>query len=239
MAARGEAGRVGRLTARWSLLALLLLPMLVLLAVQGLSTRTTGRSATPRASRDGPLASAGPILLWDGHRLTSRGRCPGKRIALSFDDGPDPRWTPRIATALRRLHVPATFFVVGSQVVRHPGIVRRLEAQGFELGNHTFTHSDLTALPGWERTLQIGLTENALAGTVGLRPRLVRPPYSASPAAVTTRQRRTLEDLARRGYVIALSDLDGRDWSRPGAAAISRAITPRGSAGGVVLLHDG
>jgi len=207
--------------------------------VQGLSTRTTGRSATPQRAAGGPLERAGPILIWNHGRLASRARLPGKRIALSFDDGPDPRWTPRIATALRRLDVPATFFVVGSQVVRHPGIVRRLEAQGFELGNHTFTHSDLTALPGWERTLQIGLTENALAGTVGLRPRLVRPPYSATPAAVTTRQRRTLEDLARRGYVIALSDLDGRDWSRPGAAAISRAITPRGSAGGVVLLHDG
>ena len=172
-------------------------------------------------------------------RLTSRARVPRKRIALSFDDGPDPRWTPRIAAVLRRLNVPATFFVVGSQVVRHPGIVRQLEAEGFELGNHTFTHSDLAALPGWERTLQIGLTENALAGTVALRPRLVRPPYSATPAAVTRRQRRTLEDLARRGYVIALSDLDGRDWSRPGAAAISRAITPRGRSGGVVLLHDG
>ena len=207
--------------------------------MQGLSTRTTGRSATPQRAAGGPLERAGPILIWNHGRLASRARLPGKRIALSFDDGPDPRWTPRIATALRRLDVPATFFVVGSQVVRHPGIVRRLEAQGFELGNHTFTHSDLTALPGWERTLQIGLTENALAGTVGLRPRLVRPPYSATPAAVTTRQRRTLEDLARRGYVIALSDLDGRDWSRPGAAAISRAITPRGSAGGVVLLHDG
>src|SRR5215210_6117105 len=239
MAARGEAGRVGRLTARWSLLALLLLPMLVLLAVQGLSTRTTGRRATPRASRDGPLASAGPILLWDGHRLTSRGRRPGKRIALSFDDGPDPRWTPRIAQALRRLHVPATFFVVGSQVVRHPGVVRRLEAEGFEVGNHTFTHADLVSLPGWERSLQIRLTENAVAGSAGLRPRLVRPPYSSTPRAVTSRNVVPLVELARQGYVIALSSLDGEDWRRPGAPAIARAITPKDGSGGIVLLHDG
>jgi cellulose synthase/poly-beta-1,6-N-acetylglucosamine synthase-like glycosyltransferase len=94
-------------------------------------------------------------------------------------------------------------------------------------------------LPAWERTLQIGLTENALAGTVALRPRLVRPPYSSTPAAVTRRQYRALEELARRGYVIALSDLDGEDWSRPGAEAIARAITPRGNSGGIVLLHDG
>src|SRR5215210_3353576 len=75
MAARGEAGRVGRLTARWSLLALLLLPMLVLLAVQGLSTRTTGRSATPRASRDAPPAARPRDVL----RRRQPGRAPSGR----------------------------------------------------------------------------------------------------------------------------------------------------------------
>jgi cellulose synthase/poly-beta-1,6-N-acetylglucosamine synthase-like glycosyltransferase/peptidoglycan/xylan/chitin deacetylase (PgdA/CDA1 family) len=171
--------------------------------------------------------------------MTSRARRPDKQIALSFDDGPDPRWTPRIAATLRRLRVPATFFVVGSEVVRHPDVVRDLKAQGFELGNHTFTHSDLGALSKWERTLQIGLTENAIAGTVGLRPRLIRPPYSSVPAAVTTRQHRAFEQLVRRGYVIALSNFDGEDWRRPGADAIARAITPSGDSGGIVLLHDG
>jgi cellulose synthase/poly-beta-1,6-N-acetylglucosamine synthase-like glycosyltransferase/peptidoglycan/xylan/chitin deacetylase (PgdA/CDA1 family) len=168
-----------------------------------------------------------------------RGAQPGKRIALTFDDGPDPRWTPRIAETLRRFHVPGTFFVVGSKVVRHPDVVRNLYADGFEIGNHTFTHSDLSALPPWEQSLQIGLTENALAGTVGIRPRLIRPPYSSTPAAVTSRQKSALVRLAAKGYVIALSDLDGRDWSRPGAERIARAITPEGDRGGIVLLHDG
>jgi cellulose synthase/poly-beta-1,6-N-acetylglucosamine synthase-like glycosyltransferase/peptidoglycan/xylan/chitin deacetylase (PgdA/CDA1 family) len=213
--------------------------LVVLLAAQGLSTRTTGRSATPPRGSGGPLQGAGPILFWNGDRMSSRGRRPGKRIALSFDDGPDPRWTPRIAATLRRLRVPATFFVVGSQVVRHPDVVRDLKAQGFELGNHTFTHSDLGALPTWERTLQIGLTENALAGTVGLRPRLIRPPYSSIPAAVTRRQHRAFQVLVRDGYVIALSNLDGEDWRRPGAESVARAITPSGDSGGIVLLHDG
>src|ERR671924_255355 len=239
MAARPSSRPVGGSAARWSTLALLLLPLLVLLAVQGLSTRTTGRSATPRTGARGPLASAGSILLSDGHRLLFRGAQPGKRIALTFDDGPDPRWTPRIAETLRRLHVPGTFFVVGSKVVRHPDLVRNLYTDGFEIGNHTFTHSDLSALPPWEQSLQIGLTENALAGTVGIRPRLIRPPYSSTPAAVTSRQKSALVRLASKGYVIALSDLDGRDWSRPGAEKIAEAITPKGNWGGIVLLHDG
>src|ERR671923_1120846 len=239
MAGPASSRPVGGSAARWSTLAPLLLPLLVLLAVKGLSTRTTGRSATPRTGARGPLASAGSILLPDGHRLLFRGAQPGKRIALTFDDGPDPRWTPRIAKTLRRLHVPGTFFVVGSKVVRHPDVVRTLYADGLEIGTHTFPHPDLSALPPWEQSLQIGLTENALAGTVGIRPRLIRPPYSSTPAAVTSRQKSALVRLAAKGYVIALSDLDGRDWSRPGAERIARAITPEGDRGGIVLLHDG
>jgi cellulose synthase/poly-beta-1,6-N-acetylglucosamine synthase-like glycosyltransferase/peptidoglycan/xylan/chitin deacetylase (PgdA/CDA1 family) len=238
MATRAS-GRIGRPTARWGILVLLLGSLLLLLAAQGFSTRTTGRSATPEAGTRGPLAGSGPILLWDGRGLVSRGANPDRRIALTFDDGPDPRWTPRIAETLRRLGVPATFFVVGTEVVRHPDVVRDLHAQGFELGNHTFTHSDLSELRPWEQTLQVGLAENAVAGTVGIRPRLVRPPYSSIPAAITERQRQALTRLARRGYVVALSDLDGEDWRQPGIEAIAEAITPRGNRGGVVLLHDG
>jgi cellulose synthase/poly-beta-1,6-N-acetylglucosamine synthase-like glycosyltransferase/peptidoglycan/xylan/chitin deacetylase (PgdA/CDA1 family) len=229
-----------RTAARWSLLALLLTALAAALAAQGLSTRTTGPSRTPvvKGAR-GVLAGARPILSWNGRRLVSRERSPGRRLALTFDDGPDPRWTPRIASALRRLHAPATFFVIGSKVVRHPDLVRSLHRWGFELGNHTFTHVDLASLPVWERRLQISLTERALDAAVGAGSRLIRPPYSSVPAAVTPAQERAYADLASRGYLIVLSDLDGEDWQRPGVGAIVRAATPRHRQGGIVLLHDG
>src|SRR5262249_7202086 len=185
------------------------------------------------------LAGARPILTWDGKRLVSREPPPGRRVALTFDDGPDPRWTPRIAAALRRLHVPATFFVIGSKVVRHPGVVQSLRRDGFDLGNHTFTHVDLAVLPPWERRFQITLTESALDAALGVGTRLVRPPYSSVPAAVTPAQYRASSDVASRGYVIVLSDLDGEDWRRPGVGGIVRNATPRGNRGGIVLLHDG
>jgi peptidoglycan/xylan/chitin deacetylase (PgdA/CDA1 family) len=164
------------------------LALAILLAVQGLSTRTTGKSSTPARGTPGPLATAGPVLIWDGRRLVSNRRSAGHQIALSFDDGPDPRWTPRIAATLRRLGVPATFFVVGSEVARHPEVVRSLHRQGFELGNHTFTHADLAAVPEWERSLQIALTESAVAGAVGVRPPSTIPrsgPTSTWPGADT------------------------------------------------------
>jgi len=228
-----------RAVSRWLVLGLLLAAMLVLLGAQGLSTRTTGRSATPAPSNGGPLSGQGPILAWSDGRLQSRDSDPGKRIALTFDDGPSARWTPHIAEALTRLQVPATFFVVGSEVVRHPDIVRRLHREGFELGNHTFTHGDVAALPGWEQELQIGLTDNALAGTVGIRPRLFRPPYSSVPASANARQARTIEAIARRGYDVVLADFDGEDWRRPGVEEIVASATPQGARGGILLLHDG
>jgi cellulose synthase/poly-beta-1,6-N-acetylglucosamine synthase-like glycosyltransferase/peptidoglycan/xylan/chitin deacetylase (PgdA/CDA1 family) len=229
-----------RAAARWALLVLLVVALVAALAAQGLSTRTTGASRTPPSTGvKGQFAGSRPILTWDGRRLRSREAPPGRRIALTFDDGPDPTWTPRIAAALRRLRVPATFFVVGSKVVRHPGLVAKLYRDGFELGNHTFTHVDLASVPSWERGLQVTLTQSALAGAVGVGSRLVRPPYSSTPAAVTSRQARALVDVASRGYVIVLSDLDGEDWRRPGAGAIVKAATPAGDSGGIVLLHDG
>jgi cellulose synthase/poly-beta-1,6-N-acetylglucosamine synthase-like glycosyltransferase/peptidoglycan/xylan/chitin deacetylase (PgdA/CDA1 family) len=236
-----RAGRGGP-PAHRAVLALCVGGLVLLLVVQGISTRTIGASGTPGAavSRATPLAGVRPVLAANGDRLRSSQPVPGHRIALTFDDGPSPTWTPRLARVLRRAHVPATFFVVGSQVARYPGVVRMLHREGFELGNHTFTHADLSTLPGWEASEQVSLTESALAGTVGIRARLLRPPYAATPAAVTPRQDRTLAGIARRGgYLIVLADYDPRDWSAPGVGSIVHDATPPTQAGGIVLMHDG
>ncbi len=123
----------------------------------------------------------------------------GRRIALTFDDGPDPRWTPRIAALLRRLGVPATFFVVGEHVVEHPDLVASLKDQGFELGAHTFNHADLTTIPGWERDLQMSMTDAAVVGAAGVRPRFFRPPYTGGPESITAHTRRSWPPPSTRG----------------------------------------
>jgi cellulose synthase/poly-beta-1,6-N-acetylglucosamine synthase-like glycosyltransferase/peptidoglycan/xylan/chitin deacetylase (PgdA/CDA1 family) len=232
--------RIRRPPAHWTLLGFCLFVLLVLLTVQGVAAHTTGRSGTPTASStQTPLAGKPSLLALENDRLVGHEVPPGKRIALTFDDGPDAHWTPRVEDVLTRLHATATFFVVGSQAVRNPGIVRDLHERGFEIGNHTFSHTNLAAIPKWERNLQLGLTENAVAGAAGLRPRLMRPPYSAKPADVTPAQLAAYTDAARGGYVVTLSDYDARDWSRPGVAAIVRGATPRPGKGGIVLMHDG
>src|SRR6266566_4069525 len=231
----GDDGR--RSLARWWLLGFCLTVVVALLFVDGLSTRTTGASRTPLTpGARSPLQGSRPILTFKGGRLVSREPPPRRRIALTFDDGPDPYWTPRIAAELRRLRVPATFFLVGSHVVRHPNIVRALYRQGFELGNHTFTHVELSSVPGWERSAQISLTESAIAGAVGIRPRLIRPPYSSVPAAVTRRQAAVLAGFAKNGYLIVLTELDTEDWRRPGVGSLAGSDYPVFE---IIVVDDG
>jgi cellulose synthase/poly-beta-1,6-N-acetylglucosamine synthase-like glycosyltransferase/peptidoglycan/xylan/chitin deacetylase (PgdA/CDA1 family) len=225
----------------WRLLAFCLLVMLVVIGFQGFATHTIGGSTEAAGSNDqpAPLASSRPVLVARDGKLVSLQPPPGRRIALTFDDGPDPRWTPRIAAELHRAGVPGTFFEIGSQAARYPSIVRRLLREGDELGNHTFTHVLLSGVPSWERRMQIDLTEAAIAGITGRYTRLIRPPYSSTPDAVTPLDEKVLAQLAGRHYYIVLANYDSKDWERPGVATIVRNGSPPGTTGGIVMLHDG
>jgi cellulose synthase/poly-beta-1,6-N-acetylglucosamine synthase-like glycosyltransferase/peptidoglycan/xylan/chitin deacetylase (PgdA/CDA1 family) len=239
---RRLARRIERPPAHWFLLCLFLGTLILLLLAEGLTVHTTGASGTPPpVSPDRVSALHGDAALYvagPNDTLVPREVPVGRRVALTFDDGPDAPWTPEIADTLTRLRVPATFFEVGEHVVEHPGVVRDLHRDGFELGNHTFSHADL-ASAGRLRDLQISLTESAISGAAGVRPRFVRPPYSATPDAVDPVQERAYAEIAKRGYVIALANYDAEDWRRPGVDEIVRNATPPGDRGGVILMHDG
>ena len=249
MTAAGEHSTASSTAARgaWGRRALLgfLLGMLVLLLlVDGFTTKTVGAAGTgARNIAASRLAGLPPVLVSNGHGgLVSHEPPPGRRIALSFDDGPSPIWTPKIAAILKAQHVPATFFEVGSQVVRYPSMTALLHRDGFELGNHTFTHVDPSSLPRWEAQLQVSLTESAISGITGIRPRLVRPPYSSTTEAVSTAQERAWGALASAGYIIALANYDTQDWERPGVSTIVSNVLSepniRRGVGGIVLMHD-
>jgi cellulose synthase/poly-beta-1,6-N-acetylglucosamine synthase-like glycosyltransferase/peptidoglycan/xylan/chitin deacetylase (PgdA/CDA1 family) len=228
--------------AHWRLLAFCLLVVLAVILFQGVVTHTIGASSEPTlaANAPAPLRGERPILRVNGAgELSSRQPEPGRRIALTFDDGPDPKWTPKIAAVLKQHGVPGTFFVVGSQAARSRGILRDLVANGNELGNHTFTHTSLSNGPMWQRRSQLDLTEGVIVGTTGRFTRLVRPPYSATSDAIDARQERELARVAGHRYLIVLTDYDSKDWERHGAAAITRNATPKGRRGGVIMFHDG
>jgi len=233
--------RLWRPPAHWRLLGFCLLVVSALILFEGFATHTIGVSAEPHDPLGGPapLAGSRPILTARGDRLVSEQPPPGRRVALTFDDGPDPRWTPQIAAILRREHVPATFFVIGSEAARNPGIVRTLVRDGDELGNHTFTHVALSNGTSWQARLQLELTEAALVSITGHYTRLVRPPYSATTDAVTVGQERALARVAGSQYLIVLANYDSQDWMRGPVASIVRRASPPGTSGGIVMLHDG
>ena len=204
----------------------------------------SGRSSAAPPSAGLPavpteVSEGGPIVRLDGDRVQTR-RVPDHTIALTFDDGPDPQWTPQVLDTLAKHHAHATFFVVGSRVNEHPELVRRVLAEGHELGSHTFTHVDLATAPAWQRDLELTLTDNAIAGATGRQVTLFRPPFTASPSALTPADMRAMRAAADAGRIVVLTDLDTRDWQRPGVGAIVKAATPEPSGtGAVVLMHDG
>ncbi|MGY0232062.1 bifunctional polysaccharide deacetylase/glycosyltransferase family 2 protein [Longispora urticae] len=227
--------------AHWVLLLLGMVLLLALLTLHGYTHDPGGGTGARRgATGEVPaqVTAGGPVIRLDAGGPRSRGM-PERTIALTFDDGPDPVWTPRILDALRRHGAHATFFVVGTRVNEHPGLVRRILAEGHELGVHTYTHTDLGSAPDVRADLELSLTQSAIAGATGTRTALFRPPYSSTPTAVDGSGWRVVRDAGAAGYVTVLADLDTRDWSRPGTAAIVAAATPRRpGAGAVVLLHD-
>ena len=197
-------------------------------------------SAAPRTASAGYRADAltgGALISADGAGHASY-RLPDRTLALTFDDGPDPQWTPQVLQVLRRHRVPATFFVVGSQVARHRDLARRLVAEGNELGVHTFTHPVLGDLPAWRRRTEYAQTQMAIVHATGVHTRLLRLPYSSGPDSIDDINWPLVTEAGRLGYLSVFSDTDSRDWARPGVDAIMRNSTPADGRGAVVLLHD-
>jgi cellulose synthase/poly-beta-1,6-N-acetylglucosamine synthase-like glycosyltransferase/peptidoglycan/xylan/chitin deacetylase (PgdA/CDA1 family) len=163
---------------------------------------------------------------------------PARTIALTFDDGPDPQWTPRIREVLKRHGVPATFFVVGAQTARYPALVEDLSADGHEIGIHSFTHPRLVKLPRWRRQLEYSQTQLAIVGATGRKAAMLRFPYSSSASSIDNPNWTLIREAGELGYITVMTDSDSRDWARPGADAIVANATPPGEQGSIVLMHD-
>ncbi|SDY68717.1 Glycosyltransferase, catalytic subunit of cellulose synthase and poly-beta-1,6-N-acetylglucosamine synthase [Micromonospora pattaloongensis] len=183
------------------------------------------------------VLQGGPIINAAGGTPRSY-RMPPKTIALTFDDGPDPWWTRKVLDVLRRHQARATFFVVGSEVARQPVLTRDIAANGHELGAHTFTHPDLTAVPSWRRHLEYAQTQLAIAKAAGVQTALLRFPYSSKAEAFDDRDWPVIREAGDLGYLVVVNDTDSQDWARPGVDAIVRNMTPPGDSGAIILLHD-
>ncbi|MGG1554556.1 polysaccharide deacetylase family protein [Paenibacillus ferrarius] len=161
-----------------------------------------------------------------------RGSGLEKKIALTFDDGPDTRFTPKVLDVLKSHQVKATFFVLGSLANTHPDVIKRIAQEGHVIGNHSFSHANLPKLSVNQFQNQIVHTENVLQGLIGYAPKLVRPPYGA----INEEQVRWIAD---HHYLIVNWNVDSLDWKSLSAAQVLQNVLHQTRPGSIILQHSG
>jgi len=172
------------------------------------------------------------------------------QLALTFDDGPDPEWTPKILDVLKEKNVPATFFLIGIQAEKFGSLTKRIYRENHEIGNHTFTHPDISSIGSRYMQVEMNLTEQLFASRLGIRTMLFRPPYSVDAEPDTEDQVKPLELTQSLGYVTIGNKIDTKDWNddpalspQQIAARVLDHLPPcqpnDQQCGNIILMHDG
>jgi len=166
-------------------------------------------------------------------------------VALTFDDGPDPLWTPRILEILKQENVPATFFIIGENGQANPALVSRIVDEGHDIGNHTYTHPNLGEVPGAITDVELNATQRLIESVTGRGTILFRPPYFGDAEPTTPDEVDPIVRARRLGYLAIGLRVDPGDWALPGTKEIvERTVagvteTDPDRRGQIVLLHDG
>lgn len=163
-----------------------------------------------------------------------------KKIALTFDDGPDPVYTPEILKIFDQYKVKATFFIVGVNATQNQSILKRIFQAGHEIGSHTFTHPNISTSSNAEFKFELNAVESLLASTLGHYTLLFRPPYAEDIEPETPEQVKPLALINEPGYYTVGMHIDPKDWSQPGTVNIVNNVIEGAKAGdgNIVLLHD-
>ena len=198
--------------------------MMVVSAVLGTIVVAAAKTPTPPPSPAPPPSptTAAPVKV----------ALPGKYVVLTFDDGPDIAYTPKILEILKQYDAKATFFEIGRNVTQHPELTKQIHAAGHSVGNHTWTHADLRKLSAAAFQREITSTDQAIRAQTGSTPGCVRPPYGAVSATVRQRAKALGKDLV-------MWTVDSSDWTKPGTPAIVQRVLKQVHNGSVILMHDG
>ena len=167
-----------------------------------------------------------------------------RKIALTFDDGPDPRWTPKILDILKQKKVPATFFVIGVDASQWPNILKREYAEGHEIGNHTYTHPSFDDISKTQLHWELNLTQRLIESTIGVKSILFRPPYGIDHQPEYAEEVAQLPIAQDMGYLIIGQKIDPHDWRQVDgqpvpAQEIVDNVMRQADKGNIVLFHDG
>ncbi len=171
-------------------------------------------------------------------------------VALSFDDGPDPKWTPKILDILKQKNAKGVFMLIGAEAQQNIGLMKRIVREGHEIGNHTYTHPDISEISNRQLDLELKITERLFVSKLGIQPLYFRPPYDIDEEPDTDDQAAPVWRIQQAGYTIIGSKMDTNDWNenpRKTPAEISQSILAQLETmkikpqfrGSIILLHDG
>ncbi|RYC23710.1 glycosyltransferase [Ciceribacter ferrooxidans] len=162
-------------------------------------------------------------------------------VALTFDDGPDPRFTNAILDELATLDAPGAFFVIGRQALENTGVVHRIVDAGHEIGVHTYSHPMLERSSEWRSRFELNITERLIASLTGRQTLLFRSPYGNSEGPLTGAEAEPLRLLDQQGYIVVGADIVPPDWLRISADEIVASVLRdiKAGSGNVIVLHDG
>ena len=183
------------------------------------------------------------------YTIQEYGYHPGE-VALSFDDGPDPRWTPKILDILKEKHVPGTFFEIGDEAANNIGLMQRVYRDGNEIGSHTWSHPDISEISPRELDLQVELTERLFESKLGVQPLFIRPPYDIDEEPDTDDQAAPVVRIQKMGLTIIGNKIDTNDWNEHPRKTPQDIInlvlsqlrsmkTKPQFQGSIILMHDG
>ena len=153
-------------------------------------------------------------------------------VALTFDDGPSPKYTPQVLKILKQYGVHATFFVVAGNAKRHPELIKAILADGHTIANHSMTHPKLTRVHGKKLQWQIGGAQKIITQLAGYAPVCFRPPFGLTNARVKA-------VIEKNGMIQVPIGYNSMDYTRPGVKKLTQNVVKPARSGMVVLLHDG
>ncbi|WP_245856113.1 polysaccharide deacetylase family protein [Paenibacillus rigui] len=195
---------------------------------------STSMSAEPPSLEVNHSGSASVAQTELGPKLEPLRSTPpmaSKQVALTFDDGPDNKYTPQILDILKQNDVKATFFVVGNQASKHPDVLKRIHDEGHAIGNHSWDHANLSKLSASQIEKELKETDQLVLRTIGVTPDLVRAPYGAISASVK-------EEVSRSGRPLIGWNVDPQDWAGTSAEDMMQNIQSHVKADSIILLHS-
>lgn len=156
----------------------------------------------------------------------------GKYVALTFDDGPSKQYTPKVLDVLKKYGAKGTFFVLGNRLGSGADIVKRADAEGHEIGVHTWSHINMKASSYGTVADEMNRTTRRIFSIIGKYPKIMRPPYGSTSAALVNNM---YDDFAQRSI---LWDVDTQDWRKPGVETVIERAVNKARPGSIVLVHD-